>query len=115
MKTKTVTPRIGNHYGMLMQPVRVGLTWIEDETFCTDYGQFKRRGLVRYAKSRVHVPVRLDIADTWFSIPATTSKEHGFVTSEEDAEGARHFVFVPHTDQTKTPAQFRKEVRLAYK
>jgi hypothetical protein len=70
---------------------------------------------VRHETTGELVRVRLDIPDTWFSIPATTKNEHGFVTSREDAAGAAEFLFIPHTHQSQTPAQFRKETRAAYK
>lgn len=115
MKTKSFTPRTSGIYGMVAHPVWAGETCIEGECLCTDHGKFERRGLVRHEKTKGLVRVRLDIPDTWFSIPATTATEHGFVTSREDAAGAAEFLFVPHTEQTKTPAQFRKETRAAYK
>ena len=95
---------------MKVHPVIVGETWIEGEEWCTDYGQFRRRGLVRHCETKKLVNVRLDIPDSYFSIPATTDTEHGYVTSTEEG-----FEFRPHTDQTQTPTEFRKEVKKAYK
>lgn len=87
---------------MTAHPMWAGETCIEGESLCSDYGQFRRKGLVRHEKTRELVRVRADIPDTWFSIPATTESEHGFVTSREDAEGNAEFLFIPHTEQTHT-------------
>ena len=103
-------PRTGNFYGMAVLPVHLGRTWIEGEMMNNDYGQFRRRGLVVHSKTRELVKVRLDVPDTYFSIPATTTTEHGFVTGK-DNEGFSEFEFIPHTTQRVTPAQFRKELR----
>jgi hypothetical protein len=107
-------PRIGQCYGMPVTPVKAGSTWIEGEMWCTDYGQFKRRGLVRHEKTKELVKVRCDIPDTFFSIPATTETEHGFVFVMGGAE--EEFEFCPHTDQKgMTPAEYRKSVKKSYK
>lgn len=115
MKPKTFTPRTSGRYGMIAHPMRAGETCLESESLCSDYGQFHRKGLVRHEKTRELVRVRADIPDTWFSIPATTESEHGFITSREDAAGAAELLFIPHTEQTQTPTQFRKATRAAYK
>lgn len=104
-------PRIGNCYGMPVHPLTQGATWLEGEMWCTDYGQFRRRGLVRHSGTKELVRVRADVADTFFSIPATTDTEHGYVTGADSGE----LEFRPHTSQEQTPAQFRKELRKAYK
>ena len=98
---------------MKVTPIFCGETWLEGEMWNTDYGQFRRRGLVRHAKqSGVLVKVRCDVPDTYFSIPATTDTEHGYVTVNNDTG---ELEFRPHTDQAKmTPAQFRKSVKKAY-
>lgn len=104
-------PRIGQCYGMPVTPVKAGSTWIEGEMWCSDYGQFRRRGLVRHAITNELVKVRCDIPDTFFSIPATTNTEHGFVMGTDEPE----FKFVPHTDQEGlTPAEYRKSVKKSY-
>ena len=104
-------PRVGNCYGMKVHPVIAGKTWIEGEMWCTDYGQFRRRGLVRHSVTKELVKVRCDVPDTYFSIPATTDTEHGYVSGTDEPE----FEFRPHTDQTLTPAEFRKATKKAYK
>ena len=105
-------PRVGNCYGMKVHPVIAGKTWIEGEMWCTDYGQFRRRGLVRHSVTKELVKVRCDVPDTYFSIPATTDTEHGYVSGTDEPE----FEFRPHTDQEKiTPAEFRKATKKAYK
>ena len=107
----TPLPRIGRHYGTKIPPVLMGTTWIEGEEWNTDYGQFQRRGLVRHSVTKELVKVRLDVPDTYFSIPATTDTEHGYVTSTET-----EFEFRPHTDQKgMTPVEFRKSVKNYYK
>jgi len=110
--SKNYLPRTGNFYGMAITPVTMGATWVEGEMMCTDYGQFKRRGLVRHAKTKELVRVQCDIPDTFFSIPATTTTEHGYVTGNDDT---KEFEFRPHTEQKQTPAEYRKKVRRAYK
>ena len=104
-------PRIGNYYGMAIHPLIMGATWVEGEMWCTDYGQFRRRGLVRHSVTKALVRVRCDVPDTYFSIPATTDTEHGYVTTADSGE----LEFRPHTTQDQTPAEFRKETRKAYK
>jgi hypothetical protein len=107
----SMKPRIGNCYGMAVEPLygEEG-TWIEGEMMNTDYGQFRRRGLVWHATKQELVKVRLDVPDTYFSIPATTDTEHGYVRIENG-----EFEFVPHTEQSVSPAQFRKELKASYK
>lgn len=84
-------------------------TWIDAEMVCSDIGQFRRRGKVRHCKTGQLVSVLGAIPDTYFSIPATTKTEHGYVTSADD--GALEFR--PHTEQTQSPAEYRKEYRRA--
>ena len=119
MKTKNTNkfaPRTVVFVGMPAHPLIHGATWIESEMIQTDYGQFRRRGLVRHEKTEQLVRVRADIADTYFSIPATTDREHGYVTLRDCGEYGSDLVFVPHTYKTtQTPAEFRKETRKAYK
>ncbi len=110
MSKNSYEPHIGRCYGMDVLPVRQGDTWIEGEMMCTDYGQFRRRGLVRHSVSGELVRVRCDIPDTYFSIPATTATEHGYVTGTETG-----FEFRPHADQTESPVQYRAGVRKAYR
>lgn len=91
------------------KPVRK--TRIDPEEVQTDYGQFRRKGGCYHHKTGELVKVRADIADTWFSIPATTETETGYVTSRDDKE----LEFRPHTTQDETPEEFRKRIRKAYK
>ncbi len=111
------TPRTNSpHYGAVAYPVSLGETCIEGEMMCSDYGKFERRGLVRHTKTKELVRVRLDIPDTYFSIPATTATEHGYVTTADEAgTGEREFEFRPHTEQKVSPTQFRKDTKQAYK
>ena len=92
-------------------------TWIDSEDVQTDYGQFRRRGLVIHCKTKQLVKVRLDMPDSFFSAPATTDTEHGFVTTfdNEHNNGIKDFEFRPHTDQTMTPSEYRRSVKEAYK
>lgn len=82
-------------------------TWIDREEVCRDIGQFNRRATVFHISTGKLVNCRAAIPDTFFSIPATTATEHGYITGRDDGE----LEFRPHTDQTKTPAEFRKEYR----
>ena len=107
-------PRIGNCYGMSVLPVygKDNRTWIEGEMMNIDYGQFRRNGLVIHSKTKELIQVRLDIADTYFSIPATSKTEHGYVTLNNDEE----FEFRPHLYDTElSPAQFRRALKKCYK
>lgn len=115
MKTKPFIPRTRGTYGQTAVPFVTGGTVIESETLCTDYGRFERRGVVRHEKTSALVDVRLDVADTYFSIPATTARESGFVTVRDFGEYGADLVFVPHTAQNQTPAEYRRSVRAAYK
>jgi hypothetical protein len=110
---KQILPRTGNYYGMSIVPTYGAgtTTWVEGEMMNTDYGQFRRRGIVIHAGTQELVMVRLDVPDTFFSIPATTRAEHGYVTTNAKGE----FEFRPHTTQTVSPAQFRKDTKHAYK
>lgn len=84
-----------------------GDTWIEGEDWNDDVGQFRRRGLVRHLRTGRLIAVRLATPDTYFSIPATSETEHGYVTSNEE-----EFEFRPHPDQGgMSPADYRKRVR----
>jgi len=103
-------PRIGNYLGMTIHPLIMGDTWMEGELWNTDYGQFRRRGLVRHSVTKKLVRVRADVPDTVFSIPATTAEEHGFLACLDGK-----LEFRPHTTQDFSPAEYRKEVRKAYK
>jgi len=103
-------PRIGNFYGMVVTPIYLGRTWVEGEMMNLDYGQFRRRGLVLHSKTLQLVKVRIDVPDTYFSAPATTENEHGYVTSNDKGE----FEFRPHTSQQGSPKEFRKELRRNY-
>jgi hypothetical protein len=104
---KKYIPRIGNFYGMAVHPVKLGKTWIEGELWCTEYGQFSRRGLVRHSTTGELIKVRCDIPDTYFSMPATSRNQHGYVTSNDNKE----FEFRPHTDQIQSPKDFRKQYK----
>jgi hypothetical protein len=111
MKKKFI-PRTVGHYFSVARPLIVGDTCIESEELCTDYGKFERKGEVRHKVSHELVLVRADLPDTWFSIPATTTTEHGYVTAQEEVDGRRELVFIPHTNQLdETPAQYRARCR----
>jgi len=105
MKTKFTARTVGN-YGCSAHPLVFGVTQIESEGFCTDYGRFERKGEVRHVLSKALVRVRADIADTWFSTPATTTTESGYVTLREE-----ELVFIPYTSQSETPVQYRARIR----
>lgn len=81
-------------------------TWVDSEEVCSDIGQFRRKFRAIHQDTRCVVRGKAAVADTFFSIPATTVKEHGFLTNENGV-----LVFVPHTDQSQTPADYRKECR----
>ena len=112
MKKKFI-PRTVGYYGMTAHPLIVGDTCMESDELCTDYGKFERKGEVRHKVSRELIRVRADLADTWFSIPATSDIEHGYVTAQENPDGIRgELVFIPHTNQLdETPAQYRARCR----
>ena len=86
-------------------------THLMPEDVQNSYGQFRRKGAVFHRDTGKLVSVRADIADTWFSIPATTATEHGFVSINTDSGELQ---FIPHTEQTQTPAEYRKSVKKSY-
>ncbi len=90
-------------------------TWIDGEMVCTDHGKFERRGIVRHSKTGKLVTVKADVADTFFSIPATTQNEHGYVSVVDLGDYGTELHFRPHTEQKQSPAAYRREVRKAYK
>jgi hypothetical protein len=92
-------------------PVKDGQTWIDPEEVQTDYGQFRRNALVYHKVTGELIKCRADIPDTFFSIPATTKTECGYISAREDGE----FEFRPYTEQTQTPVEYRKTVKRAYK
>jgi hypothetical protein len=79
-------------------------TFVDPEEVCSDIGQFRRRFKAFHHKTGELVKGKCAIADTFFSLPATTDTEHGYVTSRDDGE----LEFRPHTDQSETPAEYRK-------
>lgn len=107
---KKLTPRIGNCYGMKVLPIIQGDTWIEGEMWNTDYGQFKRRAVVRHRFTNQLVFCHADVPDTYFSILAYTNKEHGFITTSETG-----FLFHPDNDQSRSIKDWKKELRDCYK
>jgi hypothetical protein len=86
-------------------------TWIEGEMACTDYGQFRRRAVAKHKVTGELVDCRADVPDTWFSIPATTKTEVGYLTSND----AKELEFRPYDKQDETPAQYRKSVKMGRK
>jgi hypothetical protein len=108
----SLRPRETGCYGINCPAFTMGVTWLESEEVQNDYGQFKRIGVVIHEKTRQLIKVRADIADTYFSIPATTATETGYVTADNDGN---ILVFRPHTEQDQTPAEYRKGVKKAYK
>lgn len=102
-------PRLAQSYGQTVVPSYspTRQTWIEGEMMCSDIGQFRRRGLAFHEKSGELVRFDGAIPDTYFSIPATTKTEHGYVTGREDGE----LEFRPHTKQTLSPVEYRKKYR----
>jgi len=78
-------------------------TWIDPEEVCSDIGQFRRKGEARHEDTGELVRIRASTPDTFFSIPATTDKQHGFVTSDDGV-----LVFNPHTDQDISPKEYRR-------
>jgi hypothetical protein len=83
-------------------------TRIDPEEKCKDYGYFTRNALVFHCKTGELVRCKASIPDTFFSIPATTKDEHGYIGLRDDGE----FEFRPHTDQSnQSPAEYRKQYR----
>lgn len=116
-RIKIVKPRIGNFYGMKVTPVIVDKTWIEGEMWCTDYGQFRRRALVYHKDTDQLVSCKADVPDTFFSIPAYTKTEHGFITCREepDTNKPTGFVFNPDKDQSQSVKDWKKEYKKCYR
>lgn len=86
-------------------------THLMPEDVQNDYGQFRRKGKVFHRDTGKLVSVCADIADTWFSIPATTANEHGFVSINTDLG---ELEFTPRTEQTQTPKEYRKSLKRSY-
>jgi hypothetical protein len=103
-------PRIGQSYGMRVLPIELDNTWIEGEMMNDDYGQFHRRGYVMHSITKKLIRIRCDIADTAFSIPATTNNEYGYVNCKDN-----YFEFIPYKEQTLTPEKYRQSIKKAYK
>ncbi len=83
-------------------------TFIDPEEKCRDIGYFSRRATVFHSLTGKLVNCRATIPDTFFSIPATTATEHGYITGRDDGE----LEFRPHTDQEdENPVEFRKNYR----
>ena len=84
------------------------LTYIDPEEKCKDYGYFSRRAKVFHCKTNELVICQASISDTFFSIPATTKDEHGYIAVRDDGE----LEFRPHTDQSnQSPAEYRKQYK----
>lgn len=81
-------------------------TYLESEAACNMPWQFKRKGKASHDKASKPVKVRAAVADTFFSIPATTKEEHGYLYMDNGV-----LTFAPHDDQPKTPSQYRKRYR----
>ncbi len=87
-------------------------TFIDREEKCTDLGQFSRKSKAFHSKTNQLVICMATIPDTFFSVPATTKDEHGFISLRDDGE----LEFRPHTDQGGiSPSQYRKAYKKAYK
>ena len=82
-------------------------TSIDREEVQNDYGQFRRKVVAFHKDTGELVKCRADIPDTFFSIPATTKDQHGYITGRDDGE----LEFRPHTNQTQTPAAFRNQYK----
>jgi hypothetical protein len=82
-------------------------TWIQPEEMCRDYGQFRRKARVFHNVTGELVRCRADIPDTFFSIPATTKTEYGYITGRDDGE----LEFRPMKYQYVSPAEYRKQYK----
>jgi hypothetical protein len=83
-------------------------TFIDREEKCTKIGQFSRKSKAFHSKTNQLVICMATIPDTFFSIPATTEDEHGYIGLRDDGE----LEFRPHTDQGGiTPDQYRKNYK----
>ena len=68
---------------------------------------FTRQAIVFHSVTGKLVRCKATIPDTYFSIPATTKTEHGYIGSREDGE----LEFRPHTTQTLSPVEWRKQYK----
>lgn len=80
-------------------------THIETEEKCTDIGQFRRNAIVFHKDTGELVTCRATIPDTYFSIPATTDTQHGYIGIRDDGE----LEYRPHDSQDVSPADYRKQ------
>lgn len=86
-------------------------TSIDPEEKCQFHGQFRRIAKAYHSKTGELVKCRAALPDTFFSIPATTRTEHGFITFRDDGE----LEFIPHMEQTESPLIFRRNYRKSCK
>ena len=85
------------------------ITSVDPEEKQTDYAQFRRRFKAYHAGTGHLVSGKADIPDTWFSIPAVTKQECGYLTFREDGE----LEFRPYTNQQQNPQDYVKQQRRA--
>jgi hypothetical protein len=81
-------------------------TKIDPEEKCKDIGCFSRNAVAFHKNTGKLVRCKATIPDTWFSVPATTKDECGYLTGRDDGE----LEFRPYTNQTP-PAEFRKQYK----
>lgn len=113
MKSKLTPQKIGM-FGMAAFPITAGPTWLDSEVVQSDYAQFRRRGIVRHALTNALIPIWADMPDTYFSTPAITKNEAGYISITEcRPDYGDYLTFHPYKD--KKPGELKKELRKAYK
>lgn len=87
-------------------------TWIDPEERCCDIHNFSRQAMALHHETGELLRCKATINDTWFSTPATTDTQHGYITGAGSEDGKERWLeFRPHTDQTMTPAQWRRDYK----
>ena len=105
---KTPVPYITSYHRRVEPWIHSDGSWIEGEEMCRDIGLFRRRAWVTHSKTNKMILCKAAIPDTYFSIPATTETEHGYIAVKEGGIGLE---FRPHTEQTQSPADYRKQYK----
>ena len=85
-------------------------TFLEDEEKCKEVFSFSRKFSAFHSQTKRKVKGSATIADTYFTIPATTATQYGFLSSRADGE----LEFTPFSVQLVTPKEFQKQYKKSY-
>ena len=88
---------------------QLNTTYIDSEEVCRGADDFNRKALAFHAHTQELVRCKAAVADTYFTISATTETEHGYIVIRDDNE----LQFRPDIHQNQTPAEFRRTYKKA--